>query len=98
MRFLPLFAAVAWAPPTALSAPTSHDEALTKREDLCHLGEPPALCQPDPSVTVEETALRAYQFYRAFVLDGDPALMFSLIDSVYEVSLSHLVKSCEWVT
>ena len=87
MRFLPLLAAGSLAPLAAFSAPTGQDEGLEKREDLCHLGEPPALCQPDPSVTVEETALRAYQFYRAFVVDGDPATMFSLIDSVYEVSV-----------
>jgi hypothetical protein len=27
-----------------------------------------------------------YKFYRAFVVDGDPKTMFSLIDSTYKVS------------
>ena len=82
------------APIVGLAAPASdisasslavHDGALYKRENLCSLKSPPALCKPDPTVTVEETALRAYKFYRAFVVDGDPRTMFSLIDSVYQV-------------
>ena len=80
MRFLSFLAAGVLAPLVSKGAPTTHDEALGKRENLCNLGEPPALCEPDSSVTVEETALRAYQFYRSFVVDGDPATMFSLID------------------
>jgi hypothetical protein len=56
-----------------------------KRENLCSLKSPPSLCQPNSSTTVEETALRAYKFYRAFVVDGDPKTMFSLIDSDYIV-------------
>jgi hypothetical protein len=56
-----------------------------KRENMCSLKSPPALCQPNKSITVEETAQRAYKFYRAFVVDGDPKTMFSLIDSAYIV-------------
>ncbi|KAI3336991.1 hypothetical protein HD806DRAFT_542727 [Xylariaceae sp. AK1471] len=73
--------------PTSLAAPardiSTHNEALWKRENLCSLKSPPALCQPNANVTVEETAQRAYKFYRAFVVDGDPRTMFSLIDSSY---------------
>jgi hypothetical protein len=61
-------------------------QSLQARENLCHLQSPPQLCTPDDSITVEETALRAYQFYRAFVVDGDPRTMFSLMDNVYLVS------------
>jgi hypothetical protein len=64
----------------------TQDGSLYKRENLCSLKAPPALCQPNASVTVEETAMRAYKFYRAFVVDGDPKTMFSLIDSVYKAS------------
>lgn len=85
MYFASLLAAAVLAPTAALGAPSLLD-GLNRRDNLCHLNEPPALCEPDPTVTVEETARRAYQFYRAFVTDGDPATMFSLIDSVYEVS------------
>lgn len=70
--------------PLALAAPTGD---IDKREDLCKLKTPPITCQPDPTVSVEETALRAYKFYRAFVVDGDPRTMFSYIDSVYKVCL-----------
>ncbi|KAK3680977.1 hypothetical protein B0T22DRAFT_415342 [Podospora appendiculata] len=74
------------APASDLSAPTldRRDESLYKRENLCKLKTPPITCQPNSSVTVEETALRAYKFYRAFVVDGDPKTMFSLIDSTYK--------------
>ena len=88
MYFLSFFTAAVLAPAVALGAPATHD-GLNRRDNLCHLNEPPALCQPDPTVTVEETARRAYQFYRAFVTDGDPETMFSLIDSVYEVRGFH---------
>ncbi|KAL1836374.1 hypothetical protein VTJ49DRAFT_5238 [Mycothermus thermophilus] len=70
----------------ATKSPSLWERALSwlvPREDLCHLPSPPQLCVPNASVTVEETALRAYQFYRAFVVDGDPRTMFSLIDDVY---------------
>ena len=96
MRLLLLLSAGILAPITGLAAPASdfsgsdlvpHNEFLHKRENLCSLKAPPALCQPNSSVTVEETALRAYKFYRAFVVDGDPRTMFSLIDNVYKVSL-----------
>ncbi|KAH6851201.1 hypothetical protein B0I37DRAFT_414535 [Chaetomium sp. MPI-CAGE-AT-0009] len=65
------------------SVPRDLFQPLGARENLCHLQRPPQLCTPDPSVSVEETARRAYQFYRAFVVDGDPRTMFSLIDDVY---------------
>lgn len=94
MRFLPLLFASALAPLVGLAAPTGYDNAaLDKRENLCNLKAPPQLCTPDDSVSVEETARRAYKFYRAFVVDGDPRTMFSLIDNVYKVSSSsHLSK------
>jgi hypothetical protein len=88
MHFIPLLVAAVVAPIVGHAAPTD-DGILSKRENLCHLNEPPALCQPDPTVTLEETALRAYQFYRAFVVDGDPGTMFSLIDDVYKVGFSY---------
>ncbi|KAJ8125718.1 hypothetical protein O1611_g7919 [Lasiodiplodia mahajangana] len=73
--------------PLSLAAPAKdvsvRHEPFHKRENLCNLSAPPALCQPDDSISVEETALRAYKFYRAFVVDGDPRTMFSLIDSSY---------------
>jgi hypothetical protein len=88
MRCSLLLAAGILAPITGLAAPGSnlYDDVLYKRENLCSLKAPPALCQPNATITVEETALRAYQFYRAFVVDGDPRVMFSLIDSTYKVS------------
>jgi hypothetical protein len=95
MHLVQLLAAGILAPISGLAAPASNlpvsdlsrqDEGLYKRENLCSLKAPPALCQPSATVTVEETALRAYKFYRAFVVDGDPKTMFSLIDSTYKVS------------
>ncbi|KAK1752863.1 hypothetical protein QBC47DRAFT_404220 [Echria macrotheca] len=83
MRFSLLFAA-ALAPITALAAPSSNGYYdLFKRENLCNLKTPPGPCQPNASVTAEETAVLAYKFYRAFVVDGDPQTMFSLIDKDY---------------
>jgi len=74
---------------TGLAAPASdvlsNEEFLAKRENLCSLKAPPVICQANSTVSVAETALRAYKFYRAFVVDGDPKTMFSLIDSVYKV-------------
>ncbi|KAI0153466.1 hypothetical protein BJ166DRAFT_532842 [Pestalotiopsis sp. NC0098] len=95
MRSLLLLLAGLLTADVSSAAPTAHDLAAFhttgvhdivkyKRENLCNLKTPPALCQPNASVTVEETALRAYQFYRAFVVDGDPRTMFSLIDSTYK--------------
>ena len=89
MRFVQLLVAGVLAPIAGLAAPASEADSfydLYKRENLCSLRAPPALCQPNSSVTVEETAVRAYKFYRAFVVDGDPRTMFSLIDNVYKVS------------
>ncbi|CZR61579.1 uncharacterized protein PAC_11476 [Phialocephala subalpina] len=93
MRFLLLLSIGISAPITSLAAPASDlfisdlvidDEGLHKRENLCNLKTPPVICQPNSSVTVEETAQRAYKFYRAFVVDGDPKTMFSYIDSTYK--------------
>ncbi|KAI4863467.1 hypothetical protein F4820DRAFT_372440 [Hypoxylon rubiginosum] len=81
MRFSLLLSVGALVPAIGVVAVPLGD--VSKRENLCNLKAPPALCQPDPSVTVEETAQRAYNFYRAFVVDGDPRTMFSLIDSSY---------------
>lgn len=76
--------------PLSLAAPARdvslRSEPFDKRENLCSLRAPPSICQPSANITVEETALRAYKFYRAFVVDGDPRTMFSLIDSSYLVS------------
>ncbi|KAI1426145.1 hypothetical protein F5Y12DRAFT_744172 [Xylaria sp. FL1777] len=73
--------------PISLAAPTGdlslRSGLFDKRENLCNLSAPPALCQPNATISVEETAQRAYNFYRAFVVDGDPRTMFSLIDSSY---------------
>ena len=86
MHPLSLFAVAVLAPVTGFAAPVEHSGAVSRGENLCSLPSPPEICQPDPSVTVEETAQRAYDFYRAFVVDGDPRKMFSLIDEVYQVS------------
>ncbi|KAH6668739.1 hypothetical protein B0J14DRAFT_674211 [Halenospora varia] len=70
MRFLQFLSVGILAPIAGLAAPASdpslviHDDALNKRENLCSLKTPPVLCQANSSVTVEETALRAYKFYR----------------------------------
>lgn len=88
MRFSLFLTAGILAPIAVLAAPASYDGSLYRRENLCNLKTPPVTCQPNSSVTVEETAQRAYKFYRAFVVDGDPRTMFSLIDSVYKVSLA----------
>lgn len=82
------------APIAVLAVParewvTDH-HAIYSRENLCNLKAPPVICQPNSSVTVAETAQRAYDFYRAFVVDGDPRKMFSLIDSVYQVQCFHI--------
>lgn len=93
MHLLSALTAAILAPIGSLAAPAGDASSVPQfqsiyaRENLCHLQAPPQLCTPDDSVTVEETALRAYQFYRAFVVDGDPRTMFSLMDDVYLVSL-----------
>lgn len=86
MRLLTVTTAAILAPAVGIAAP-AQEGYLIARENLCSLKSPPVLCQPNPATTVEETAKRAYQFYRAFVVDGDPRLMFSLIDNVYKVRL-----------
>lgn len=87
MRALLLLAVSILAPSAGLAVPLADNSLSTRapRENLCSLKQPPELCKPDPSVTVEETAQRAYEFYKAFVVDGDPRKMFSLIDSTYKV-------------
>ncbi|KAI0816477.1 hypothetical protein GGR55DRAFT_627107 [Xylaria sp. FL0064] len=86
MQFLFSLVAAILAP-ISLAYPTGdvslRNEPFYKRENLCNLSAPPALCQPNATISVEETAQRAYKFYRAFVVDGDPRTMFSLIDSSY---------------
>ena len=95
MHIHPLLTATALLPIAALAAPAGDASSVPQfqplyaRENLCHLSAPPQICQPNSSVTVEETALRAYKFYRAFVVDGDPRTMFSYIDSVYQVIFPH---------
>lgn len=97
MHALLWFSAAALAPAFSLAAPAGEAPStgidIYKRDNLCNLSKPPALCEPDPTVTVEETAQRAYDFYRAFIVDGDPKTMFSLIDSTYKVSLSLRLRS-----
>ncbi|KAK4038383.1 hypothetical protein C8A01DRAFT_48016 [Parachaetomium inaequale] len=90
MHLLSALTAALLAPIGSLAAPAGNAvsvpqfQPLYARENLCSLKSPPQLCTPNASITVEETALRAYQFYRAFVVDGDPRTMFSLIDDVYQ--------------
>ena len=95
MRVVPTLLALAT---TALALPASDsyaDASLVARkpgENLCSLKAPPKLCVPNKNITVAETAQRAYDFYRAFVVDGDAEKMFSLIDDVYVVSLVHIER------
>lgn len=96
MSLLTLLLAGTLAPITGLAAPVHHVPtyaALGKRGDnLCNqYKSPPELCTPNPNVTVEETAQRAYKFYKAFVIDGDARTMFSLIDDVYKVSCVRMI-------
>ena len=86
MRPLNLLAAAVVAPIAGHAAPASHVPSNARGDNLCNqYKSPPKLCTPDPGVTVEETAKRAYQFYKAFVVDGDARTMFSLIDNAYIV-------------
>src|SRR5262245_990843 len=86
MRLRSLLSIAILAPIVGLAAPASNVPALKRGDNLCNqYKSPPQLCTPDPTVTVEETALRAYKFYKAFVVDGDARTMFSLIDNVYIV-------------
>jgi hypothetical protein len=89
MRFSSLFSVAVLAPIAGLAAPVNDAALLGRGENLCNqYKSPPQLCTPDPSVTVEETAQRAYKFYKAFVLDGDARTMFSLIDDAYIVCMA----------
>jgi hypothetical protein len=86
MRVSSLLPLVILAPTTGLAAPVSDAGLYGRGENLCsQYKSPPQLCKPDPSVTVAQTAQRAYNFYKAFVLDGDARTMFSLIDNSYIV-------------
>lgn len=91
MRLLHLLAADMLGPVVALAVPAGDHLSTTgffqqyKRENLCNLKSPPVLCRPNSSVTVAKTAQRAYEFYKAFVVDGDPRTMFSFIDPAYSV-------------
>ncbi len=98
MYVLSALAAAILAPVATLGAPASEVpqfQPLYTRENLCSLKSPPQLCTPNASVTVEETALRAYKFYRAFVVDGDPRTMFSLMDNVYQVRAILTLLVCQ---
>lgn len=93
MRFLTLLAVTIVAPIVGLAAPTNEAPSFARGENLCsQYKSPPKLCVPDKSVTVEETAKRAYQFYKAFVIDGDARTMFSFIDNSYIVSLESKIS------
>ena len=86
MRLSILISAAVLAPIAGLAAPVSDVSLHERGENLCSkYKSPPQLCTPDSSVTVEETAQRAYKFYKAFVVDGDARTMFSLIDNSYIV-------------
>lgn len=89
--FIAALSTAVLAPILGLAAPAGHDGLIARGENLCRLKAPPALCAPDASVTAKETAERAYKFYKAFVVDGDPAAMFSYIDSSYIVSQFSMV-------
>lgn len=90
MHLLKLLIAAIVMPAAGLAAPTSDITSLKRGDNLCNqYKSPPQLCTADPSVTVEETARRAYKFYKAFVLDGDARTMFSLIDNAYIVCYTH---------
>ncbi|KAF2647370.1 hypothetical protein K491DRAFT_672161 [Lophiostoma macrostomum CBS 122681] len=74
------------APLAALAAPTGDTsyDLQTRGDNLCSKYKaPPQLCTPNATISVAETAQRAYSFYKSFVLDGDAKTMFSLIDSSY---------------
>jgi hypothetical protein len=88
MRLLTFLAVAIVAPIAGLAAPASEAPSYARGENLCsQYKSPPKICTPDPTVTVAETAKRAYQFYKAFVVDGDARTMFSLIDDSYIVRL-----------
>ncbi|KAJ4288535.1 hypothetical protein N0V90_011772 [Kalmusia sp. IMI 367209] len=84
MRFGNVLVAAIIAPIVGLAAPASDIPSYARGDNLCNqYKSPPQLCTPSDNVTVEETAKRAYQFYKAFVVDGDARTMFSLIDNAY---------------
>ncbi|KAF2467136.1 uncharacterized protein BDR25DRAFT_345279 [Lindgomyces ingoldianus] len=89
MHLLTLLSAAILAPMCGLAAPAGDFSATyhvldKKGDNLCNqYKSPPQLCTPDLTVTVAQTAERAYKFYKAFVVDGDARTMFSLIDNSY---------------
>lgn len=86
MLLFNLLAGLFVAPIIGYAAPTGDVPSLERGDNLCsQYKAPPQICTPNPNVTVEETAKRAYQFYKAFVIDGDARTMFSLIDNSYIV-------------
>ncbi|KAJ4360272.1 uncharacterized protein N0V89_000832 [Didymosphaeria variabile] len=88
MRLLTFLAVAIVAPIAGFAAPACEAPTYARGENLCsQYKSPPQLCTPDPTVTVEETAKRAYQFYKAFVVDGDARTMFALIDNAYIVRI-----------
>lgn len=90
MRPLTILATAVVAPIAGYAAPANHVLSRPRGDNLCNqYKSPPSLCTPDATVTVEETAKRAYQFYKAFVVDGDARTMFSLIDNAYIVSYTY---------
>jgi len=113
MRFSSLVFAAVLAPIAGLAAPVSDASLYERGENLCNkYKSPPQLCTPDASVTVAETAQRAYKFYKAFVIDGDARTMFSLIDNSYivrttrrrsgnfeaEYTIATPSRICQWST
>lgn len=90
MSLLKLITIIIIAPIAGFAAPAGQVSTFARGDNLCNLYKsPPKLCTPDATVTVEETAKRAYQFYKAFVVDGDARTMFSLIDNAYIVRIVH---------
>jgi len=86
MHFSTVLLAGTVAPMAGLAAPAMSVGHSIRGDNLCNqYKSPPQLCTPNATVSVEETALRAYKFYKAFVVDGDARTMFSLIDNVYTV-------------
>jgi hypothetical protein len=89
MRLSNLFSIAVIAPIAGFAAPAGQVSYHARGDNLCNqYKSPPKLCTPDATVTVEETAKRAYQFYKAFVVDGDAKTMFSLIDNAYIVCIA----------
>lgn len=90
MRLFSLISIAIIAPIAGFAAPAGQVSYHARGDNLCNqYKSPPKLCTPNATVTVEETAKRAYQFYKAFVVDGDAKTMFSLIDNAYIVCITY---------